>query len=135
MGNSETEDRATANLKIRNQKYNTMSHEKFQSCIDACVACAVECNHCATECLQENDIKMMVKCIQLDRQCAVICFAAAQLMSIGGEHASHLCAECAEICTACAEECGKHSNAHCKKCAEACRKCAEACKAMSLLVA
>jgi hypothetical protein len=112
-----------------------MSHEKFQSCIDACVACAVECNHCATECLQENDIKMMVKCIQLDRQCAVICFAAAQLMSIGGEHASHLCAECAEICTACAEECGKHSNAHCKKCAEACRKCAEACKAMSLQVA
>jgi hypothetical protein len=108
-----------------------MSHQKFQSCIDACVACAVECNHCATECLQEKDIKIMVNCIQLDRQCAVICFAAAQLMSIGGEHASHLCEECAEICDACAAECSKHSNEHCKKCAEACKKCAEACRTMS----
>ncbi|MDZ4751666.1 MAG: four-helix bundle copper-binding protein [Flavobacteriales bacterium] len=81
-----------------------MSHQKFQSCLDACVPCVVECKHYATECLQENDIKMMVKCIQLDRQCAAICFAAAQLMSIGREQASHLSEECVEICEACAVE-------------------------------
>jgi len=113
-----------------------MSHQKFQSCIDACVACAVECNHCATECLHENDIKTLANCIQLDRECAAICFAAANLMSIGGEHAAHLLEECAEICDACAVECDKHSNlVHCKKCAEACRKCAKECRAMSLVAA
>ena len=113
-----------------------MSHQKFQICIDACVACAVECNHCATECLNENDVKAQINCIQLERQCAVICFAAAQLMSIGGEHASHLCNECAEICEACAVECEKHSHHdHCKKCAEACRKCSKECRSMIAVAA
>ena len=112
-----------------------MSHQKFKSCIDACVACAVECNHCATECLHEDDVKAFVRCIQLNRQCAVVCFAAAELMSIGGEHAEHFCNECAGICDACAAECEKHSNEHCKKCAEACRKCAKECRAMSAVAA
>ena len=108
-----------------------MSHQKYQSCIDACLACAVACNHCATECLNESDVKALTQCIQLDRQCAVVCFAAAELMSIGGAHAGHFNNECAEICDACAEECEKHSHEHCKKCAEACRKSAEECRAMS----
>jgi len=99
--------------------------------MDACLACAVECNHCTTECLQEDNIKALVQCIQLNRQCAAVCFSAAQLMSIGGEHAAHLCKECAEICDACAVECEKHSNEHCKKCAEACRKCEEECSTMA----
>jgi hypothetical protein len=110
-----------------------MSHLKFQTCIDNCLACAVQCNHCVTECLNETDVKAHINCIQLDRQCVVICIAAAQLMSIGGEHAHHLCKECAEICEACAIECEKHAHhEHCKKCAEACRKCAKECRSMSV---
>lgn len=109
-----------------------MSHQKFQTCIDTCLACAVECNHCATEDLHEADIKALVQCIQLDRECAVVCFAVAQLMSIGGEHAAHLCEACAVLCDACADECEKHAHLeHCRKCAEACRKCAEECRAMA----
>ena len=104
-----------------------MINSKFKSCIDACLACAVECNSCATDCLNEPDLKMMVSCIQLERQCSIICLAAAQLMSIGGEHATHLCAECAEVCDLCAIECARHLHAHCKKCAEACLKCAREC--------
>ncbi|MDZ4810064.1 MAG: four-helix bundle copper-binding protein [Bacteroidota bacterium] len=113
-----------------------MSHQKFQSCIDACVSCAVVCNDCATECLQENDIKTLAKCIHLDRECAAICFAVANLMSIGGEHAAHLLEECAEKGDACVVECENHPNlAHCKKCAEACRMCAKERRAMSLMAA
>ena len=109
-----------------------MSHQKFQSCIEACLACAAVCNHWATECLSEEDIAAHVECIQLDRQCVVICLAAAQLMSIGGEHATHLCAECAEICDACADACEKHSHLeHCKECAVTCRNCAEECRKMA----
>jgi hypothetical protein len=108
-----------------------MSHERFQSCIDACLECATECDHCATECLKEDNVKMMARCIEIDRECAEACYASARLMGIGGEHAALFCNACAEICDACAEECEKHEMDHCKRCAEACRRCAEECRAMA----
>jgi hypothetical protein len=109
-----------------------MSHQKFQSCIDACLACAIECEHCATECLNEEDITLLALCIELDRECAHACYASARLMSMGGEHAILFCSACAEICDACADECEKHAELeHCKRCAEKCRRCAEECRTMA----
>ena len=109
-----------------------MSHEKFQSCIDACLECAMECEHCSTACLQEDDVKMMAKCIQLERDCIDICITTAKLLARGSQHGMHLMAECAEICDACADECEKHSHMeHCQKCAEVCRACAEECRSMN----
>ncbi|HEX8038623.1 MAG TPA: four-helix bundle copper-binding protein [Chryseosolibacter sp.] len=108
-----------------------MSHERFQTCIDACLQCAAECDHCASECLREDDVTMMARCIELDRECAQACYASARLMGIGGEHAAAFCAACAEICDACARECEKHSNEHCKRCAEVCHACAEECRNMT----
>lgn len=78
---------------------------------------------------------MLAKCIELDRECAEACYAAARLMSIGGEYAAAFCHTCTEICDACAEECEKHAEQHgmehCKRCAEACRNCAEECRTMT----
>ncbi len=109
-----------------------MAHEKYQSCIEACNACAAECEHCATACLGEDDVRMMARCIQLDRDCADICRMAAAFMARGSEHAGHICAECAEICQACGDECAKHSGMeHCQRCAEACHRCAEECRKMA----
>ncbi len=109
-----------------------MKDQKFQDCIDACIACAVACQCCATECLRENDVAMLLHCVELDRQCAIVCAATAELLSIGGSHATHLCAECAEICRDCAQECEKHAHMeHCKHCADACRRCAEECEKMT----
>jgi hypothetical protein len=82
-------------------------------------------------CLNEKDVAMMARCIQLDRECAEACYAAARLMSIGGEHAAAFCNTCAEICEACAEECSKHDMDHCQSCAEACRECAQECRTMA----
>jgi len=107
-----------------------MSHEKFQFCIDACIACAITCEHCATECLREDDVKMMVRCIELDRECASVCRSAAELMSMGGSHATRLCSVCADICDACARECEIHDIEHCQECAEECIACAEECRKM-----
>lgn len=120
---------------IFHKTLRTMSHEKFQSCIDACLECAAECNHCATMCLGEKDVAMMSKCIQLDRECSAACLAAAQMMSIGGDHATAFCGTCAEICDACAEECEKHDVDHCQSCAEACRECAHQCRTMARVAA
>jgi len=107
-----------------------MAHEKNQSLIEALNNCAAECSHCASACLEEQDVKMLTRCIKLDIDCADICRLVASYVARGSEHASHLLKECAEICEACAEECEKHAEhgmEHCRVCAEACRTCAEAC--------
>ncbi len=80
---------------------------------------------------QEEDVKMLAKCIQLDMECAAICYAAAQLMSLGSEQAKEICRLCADICEQCGDECGKHQTQHCKECAEACRQCADECRKMT----
>ena len=109
-----------------------MGHQKYQSCIEACVRCAAECESCADACLDEKDVKALAACIRLDRDCATICRAAAGLMSRGSQFADDLCRVCAEVCEACEAECQKHAAmAHCKRCAEACKRCAAECSKMA----
>ena len=89
------------------------------------------CEHCATSCLKEKDVKMMARCIELDRSCADACSWAMREMSRDSQFAERVCAVCADICDACGEECAKHKMGHCRECAEACRACAEACREMA----
>jgi hypothetical protein len=104
-----------------------MSHEKYQNCIDACNACVVACEHCISGDLKEGGDKMMIDCINLNRECSVICRSSALVMSMGGKFSAEMCALCAKVCDACAAECEKHSHIeHCKNCAEACRNCLKA---------
>ncbi|HLA54830.1 MAG TPA: four-helix bundle copper-binding protein [Flavobacterium sp.] len=103
----------------------------YKTCIDACLRCAAICNHCASACTLEDDVKMMAACIRLDMECAETCYAAAKLMSFGSENSADICRICAKICELCREECAKHDNEHCQECAEACRECAEKCAAMA----
>jgi hypothetical protein len=103
----------------------------IDKCIEACLACATECENCATACLSEENVKMLERCILLDRECAAVCYGTAKLMAVGGENLNMLCNVCADICDACADECDKHSEMHhCKLCADACRSCAEECRQM-----
>lgn len=108
-----------------------MPHKKFQSCIDACYACASECDHCAVSCLDEQDASSMARCVKLDMDCAAMCRLAASYMARGSEFAQSICRLCAEICEACGEECAKHEMEHCQRCAEVCRTCAEECRRMA----
>ena len=110
-----------------------MQNQDYKSCIEACLKCASLCNYCASSCLQEDDVKMMVPRIELDMECAVLCYAAVQIMNIHGESVKQLCKLCAEICTLCAEECAQHDYKHCKECAAACLHCAEECRAITLM--
>jgi hypothetical protein len=107
-----------------------MGYHEYKRCIDTCLACAAICNHCASASTKEKDVAMMAECIRLDMECAVVCYAVAQVMSIGGKTAKALCSVCADACDACADECAKHDNEHCKECAAACRACADVCRAM-----
>ncbi|HEU5363951.1 MAG TPA: four-helix bundle copper-binding protein, partial [Hanamia sp.] len=67
------------------------SYNSYKTCIEACTTCASLCNHCASCCAVEDDVKMMAKCIQLDMECAAICYLSVQLMSLGSERAKDVC--------------------------------------------
>jgi len=111
-----------------------MAHQQNKSLLAALSNCAAECNHCATACLDEQDVKMLAQCIKLDIDCADICALTASLIARGSQHGIHLLKECTEVCNACADECEKHAQmgmAHCKTCAAACRQCAEECIKMA----
>lgn len=108
-----------------------MAHQQHASCIEACDQCAAACNHCSTACLQEQDVKMMARCIALDMDWAAICQLASAAMARGSENAPAICTLCSDICEACAEECAKHQMDHCQACAEACRRCADECRRMA----
>ena len=106
------------------------TYHTYQKCIDACLRCAALCHHCANSCAQEENVKMMARCIQLSMDCATVCIAAAQLMSLGSDEIKEMCKICARICEACEAECRKHDNIHCAECAAACDDCAEECMSM-----
>ena len=109
-----------------------LQNQKYQSCIDACNRCAESREFCATSCLRERDVKMLERCIQLNRKCASICYSASQIMSMDGEHTKQICNVCADICDARAEGCEKHKQMnHCQQCAQACTTCSEECRKMA----
>lgn len=103
---------------------------KNQQIINTLYDCAAYCFNCADACLEEDDVKMMVRCIRLDKICGATCVATARALAVSTdrEDLKGLINYCAEICDKCANECRKHQNDHCQACAEACKKCAEACK-------
>ena len=102
-----------------------MRNEKL---IHALGNCINHCNYCADACLDEENVKMMVKCIRTDRVCAEVCAALNQVLSTNYKDVQGLNDYCIKVCNACADECGKHDNKLCTDCAKACRECAQACK-------
>jgi len=75
---------------------------------------------------------MMAACIQSDMECAAICYASAQLMSLGSTKAKEICRLCADMCEACGNECARHTqSSHCQECAQACKECADECRKMA----
>ncbi|GGG18384.1 four-helix bundle copper-binding protein [Pontibacter sp. FD36] len=91
--------------------------------------CAAACNYCAVSCLQEDDVKMMERCIRLDLDCAAICKMALDYVSRDSTMKRDVLDLCARVCRECGAECEKHSHMeHCRMCAEACRRCEQACQ-------
>jgi hypothetical protein len=106
-------------------KETAMAHERYRSCIDACAACAQECEHCGDACIGQVE---MAECVRTCRDCAGLCWTCSGFMSRGSQLVADVCRACARACDLCAAECKKHQAEHCKRCAEACRRCAEECR-------
>ena len=101
--------------------------------IDALSDCAQACTACADDCLSEQQVAELVKCIRLNLDCADICTATLRVLSRQTEYDANLTRPqlqaCVAACTSCGDECERHAgmHEHCRVCAEACRRCEQAC--------
>ena len=111
----------------KSQKQIKMENDQLLHQLNDCITA---CNACYNACLNEKDINMLTRCIELDRECADICQFAVSLLTRDSENAGKILDLCAEICEDCAVECEKHEHDHCLHCAKVCRSCADACKNM-----
>ena len=103
-------------------------YHQYKLAIEACLECAAICNHCAASCAKEPDAALYAHCIQHTMECAVVCYATAEMMSLGSKHVKELARLCAKICDECAEHCLQFPSEHCQECAAVCTRCADACE-------
>jgi Domain of Unknown Function (DUF326) len=102
--------------------------------IDALSDCAQACTACADDCLSEQTVAELTKCIRLDLDCADVCTATLRVASRQTEYDANLTRPllqaCAAACRSCGDECERHAemHEHCRVCAEACRRCEQACQ-------
>jgi hypothetical protein len=102
--------------------------------IDALSDCAQACTACADDCLSEEMVAELVKCIRLCLDCADVCTATLRVVSRQTEYDANvtrsLLEACTVVCRSCGDECEHHAqlHAHCRVCAEACRRCEQACR-------
>ena len=100
--------------------------------IDALSDCAQACTACADDCLSEQTVAELTKCIRLDLDCADICTATLRVASRQTEYDANvtrsLLEACVTVCRSCGDECERHAemHEHCRVCAEACRRCEQA---------
>lgn len=116
---------------LTTERRTSMTPNRYASCIDACVKCALACHHCSAACLKEDDVSHMARCISLDMDCAAFCELTAAAMARESVNAKAFCQVCADVCDTCADECAQHKTDHCQACAEACRSCAHECRQMA----
>jgi hypothetical protein len=50
-------------------------------CINDCFDCAASCSSCADACLGEADVLVLVRCVRLDLDCAVVCDAVGRVVT------------------------------------------------------
>ena len=106
-----------------------MSFQKYESVIKACLACVVHCEDCATECLKEQNIERVSRCIALAKNCSSICMLTARFLSSDSEFIPQVVNLCLEICETCSGECSRN---YLDSCAEYCQKCADECRMLTL---
>jgi len=117
------------------RKFN-LDADVLARCIEACYECAQACTACADDCLSEESVAELVKCIRLNQDCADICLAAGRIANRQTEYDANvtrgIVEACAAVCRACGDECERHAehHEHCRICAEACRRCEDACRAL-----
>ncbi|HYD17385.1 MAG TPA: four-helix bundle copper-binding protein [Patescibacteria group bacterium] len=108
-----------------------MIEQDISDCIDACNACADECEEMLfTHCLEEGGKHLEPAHVRVMMDCVDICRTAARAMLRGSDLHAEICRACAAICQACADSCAALGG-DMVDCAETCRDCAQSCSQLS----
>ena len=102
---------------------STFHNPKYVECIEACNHCANVCEYCGFLCLREENVKMMIKCIEL-------CFYPADVYRFASKYISCDSSYAKQICETCAKVCERHNIDHCKQCSQVYYECAKVCRSM-----
>jgi hypothetical protein len=105
-----------------------MSETKFQACITACKQCQEASGACAQACIRNPNVREMLRCIALNRDCGLFCNTALLLLEHGSEFLAQTCGLLAEICDVAAREAAKFDLPECKREVLACARCAAECR-------
>lgn len=105
-----------------------MSKPNFEKCITACNECLAACNQCNNACIDSPRVKEFLRCIMLNRDCALFCNTTALLLQHGSEFLPQVCTLCADACEECAKESARFDLPECQRATEACRHCATECR-------
>ncbi len=84
-------------------------------------ACIDACETCFNGCLNEKEVNIMTRCIELNRECSEVCRLTVSMVARDSENMDKYLKLCVDICEICAEECEKHYHNYCQRCAKACR--------------
>ena len=101
--------------------------------IDALSDCAQACTACADDCLSEEMVAELTKCIRTCLDCDDVCTATLRVVSRQTDYDANVTRSvlqaCITVCKSCGDECERHAqmHEHCRVCAEACRRCEQAC--------
>jgi hypothetical protein len=116
----------------------------FVLATDACFVCAQACRACADACLGEERLAELHNCIDMNLDCADVCFATGDLairrvlrttnmvirQTDFDERVMKLMFEtCTEVCRRCGDECMRYAehHKHFRRCAQVCRCCEQTC--------
>jgi hypothetical protein len=112
-----------------------VDRDVLSACISACSDCATTCTLCADDCLSEQNVAELVKCIRLNLDCADICATTGRVVSRQTEYDANVTRAalqaCIAACRSCGEECARHAEhgmEHCRICADECERCRQACE-------
>ena len=101
--------------------------------IETCGECAQTCTACADADLREKTAVDLVKCAQLNLDCADMCQTTARVLTrqtgYDRDMIRAVVQACAQACRISGEECDRHAHMHqhCAVCAEVCHRCENAC--------
>ena len=103
--------------------------EPEESCMSACLECALACEKCITSCLRGDEPARTVGLITTARTCIDVCSLTAKLLAQESEFAVEYAALCAEVCHTLREDCLKQMKSdECQKCCEMTLRCEQTCQ-------
>jgi hypothetical protein len=109
--------------------------DKLDRCARSCSLCQRACDSCATWCARElaRGAHHLADLLTACRDCADLCFAAAQIVTRHGGAVELVSSACAEACRRCVRACEDHSveDKCVARCLRKCHECEKACRTLA----